>query len=82
MCCHTESEMPCHRHSTDTGPTSFIHLFRGKCLLKLEMCPAKFHKNPTDSLGGVADKRQLYMYMKEMVSGGKFPPNFKIPKLR
>ena len=31
--------------------------------------PAKFHKYSMDSLGGVADKRPLYMYMKEMVSG-------------
>ena len=31
--------------------------------------PAKFHKYPMDSLGGVADKGPLDMYMKEMVLG-------------
>ena len=29
-----------------------------------------FQKYPMDSLGGVADKRPLYMYIKDMVSGG------------
>ena len=43
---------------------------------------AKFHKYPMDSLGGVADKRPLYMYMKEMVWGEISPQNEKkIPNL-
>ena len=46
--------------------------------------PAKFKNYLMDSLGGVADKGPLYMYIKEMVGG--FPPkstqNEKIPKLK
>ena len=36
--------------------------------------PKMCHQDMMDSLG-VADKRPLYMYMKEMVSGGNFPQN-------
>ena len=34
-----------------------------------------------DSLGGVADKGSLYMYMKEMVSGEIFPQNEKYSQI-
>ena len=46
--------------------------------------PAKFQKNPINSLGRVADKGPLYMYMKEMVLGeiSPPPPNEKNPKLK
>ena len=38
--------------------------------------PAKFHKNPIDSLGGVADKGPyIYVYERNGL-GGKFPPKF------
>ena len=41
---------------------------------------AKIQRYPMDSLGGVANKRPIYMYMKEMVSGENFPQHEKIPK--
>ena len=37
--------------------------------------PKMCHQDMMHSLGGVADKRPLYMYMKEMVSGGNIPQN-------
>ena len=46
--------------------------------------PVKIQNYPLDSLGGVADKGPLYMYMKEMVGGispSKSPQNIEIPKL-
>ena len=42
--------------------------------------PAKFQNYLMDSLGGVADKGPLYIYIKDMV-GGHFPPKIQ-PKLK
>ena len=44
--------------------------------------PAKFQKYPMDTLGAVADKRPLYMYMKENGFGGNPPPKWKDSQIK